>query len=123
MQPCARVSIPQMRMGRGRSGRIDMSKSSEQEDRKAERKKQEERARAVSAARKRHREEELRKLHLVATEVALLMGGKVRAAAAGNAWMVVDLSENHELTFSRDSDQINARRRVSRRTNDRHVTP
>lgn len=22
MQPCARVSIPQMRMGRGRSGRI-----------------------------------------------------------------------------------------------------
>jgi hypothetical protein len=44
------------------------------EDRKAERKKQEDRARAVSAARKRNREEELRKLHLLATEVAVLMG-------------------------------------------------
>ena len=51
-----------------------MNNSSEQEDRKAQRKKQEERARAVSEARKRNREEELRKLYLLAVEVAVLMG-------------------------------------------------
>jgi hypothetical protein len=75
--------------------------SSGEQDRKAERKKQEERSRAVSAARKRNREEELKKLHLLATEVGLLMGGKVRSAAVGNAWMFVDLGENHELSFYR----------------------
>jgi hypothetical protein len=69
-----------------------MINSNEQEDRKATRKKQDERARAVSAGRKHDREEELRKLHLIATEVGLLMGGKARSAAAGNAWMIVDLS-------------------------------
>ena len=90
-----------------------MINSSEQEDRKAQRKKQEERARAVSEARKRNREEELRKLHLLATEVAVLMGGKARAAAAGNAWMFVDLSEKHELSFYREGDQINIRGRVN----------
>jgi len=90
-----------------------MINSSVQEDRKAQRKKQEERARAVSAARKRNREEELRKLHLLATEVAVLMGGKARAAAAGNAWMFVDLSEKHELSFYREGDQINIRGRVN----------
>jgi hypothetical protein len=46
-----------------------MINSNEQEDRKAARKKQEERARAVSSARKHDREGELRKLHLLATEV------------------------------------------------------
>ena len=54
-----------------------MINSSEQQDRKAERKKQEDRARAVSAARKRTREEELKQLHLLATEVAVLMGGRL----------------------------------------------
>jgi hypothetical protein len=71
-----------------------MMSSNEQEDRKAERKKQEERARAMSAARKRNREEELRKLHVLATEVGALMGGKARSTAAGNAWMFVDLGLN-----------------------------
>ena len=51
-----------------------MINSNEQEDRKAERKKQDEHARAVSAARKHDREEELTRLHLLATEVGLLMG-------------------------------------------------
>jgi hypothetical protein len=62
-----------------------MVNSNEQEDRKAARKKQEEHASAVSAARKHDREEELGKLHLLATEVGLLMGGTARSAAAGNA--------------------------------------
>jgi hypothetical protein len=90
-----------------------MMNPSEEEDRKAERKKQEDRARAVSAARKRNREEELRKLHLLATEVAVLMGGKARSAAAGNAWIFVDLSENHELSFYREGDQVDIRGRVN----------
>jgi hypothetical protein len=90
-----------------------MMNSSEQDDRKAERKKQEERARAVSATRKRTREEELRKLHLLATEVGLLMGGKARSAAAGNAWMFVDLGENHQVSFYREGDQIDIRGRVN----------
>ena len=51
-----------------------MMNPSGEQDRKAERKKQEDRARAVSAARKRNREEELRQLHLLATEVGVLMG-------------------------------------------------
>jgi hypothetical protein len=89
-----------------------MTNSNGQEDRNAKRKKQEERDRAVSAARKHDREEELRKLHLLATEVGLLMGGKARSAAAGNAWMIVDLSANHELSFYREGDQINITRRV-----------
>ena len=90
-----------------------MVNSNEKEDRKAARKKQEEHARAVSAARKHDREEELRKLHLLATEVGLLMGGKARSAAAGNAWMIVDLSANHELSFYREGDQINIAGRVN----------
>ena len=90
-----------------------MIKSNEQEDGKAQRKKQEEHARAVSAAQKRNREEELRKLHLLATEVGVLMGGKVRPAALGNAWMFVDLGENHELSFYREGDQVNITGRVN----------
>ena len=90
-----------------------MINSNEQEDRKAERKKQYEHSRAVSAARKHDREGELRTLHLLATEVGLLMGGKARSAAAGNAWMIVDLSANHELSFYREGDQINIRGRVN----------
>ncbi len=90
-----------------------MINSSEQEDRKAERKKQEERARAVFAARKRNREDELRQLHLLATDVGILLGGKTRSAATGNAWMLVDLSENHELSFYREGDLINIRGRVN----------
>lgn len=89
-----------------------MINSSEQQDRKAERKKQEDRARAVSAARKQTREEELRKLHLLATEVAALMGGRARPAAAGNAWMFIDLSTSHELSFYREGYQISIRGRV-----------
>ncbi len=87
--------------------------SSEEQDRKAERKKQEERARTVSAARKQRREEELKELHLLATEVALLMGGKARSATAGNAWMFVDLGDNHQLSFYREGDQIDIRGRVN----------
>lgn len=90
-----------------------MISSNGQEDRKAARKKEEERSRAVSAARKHAREEELRNLHLLATEVALLMGGKARAVAAGNAWMIVDLSENHQLSFYREGDQINITGRIN----------
>lgn len=41
------------------------------------------------------------------------MGGKVRAAAAGNAWMFVDLGENHQLSFYREGDQIDIRGRVN----------
>jgi hypothetical protein len=89
-----------------------MINSSEQEVRKAERKKQEEHARAVSAARKRKREGELRHLHLLATEVGVLLGGKTRSSAAANAWMFVDLGENHELSFYHQGDLINIRGRV-----------
>jgi len=89
-----------------------MNNSSEQQDRKAKRERQEERARAVSAARKRTRQEELRQLYLLATEVAALMGGAVRVAAESDAWIFVDLSENHELSFYREGDQMNIRGRV-----------
>jgi hypothetical protein len=89
-----------------------MINSSEQEDRKAQRKKREERASAASAARKRTREEELRRLHLLATEVAGLMGGTARTPAAGNAWMFIDVGEKHELSFYREGDQINIRGRI-----------
>ena len=90
-----------------------MINSSQQEDRKAERKKQEEHARAVSAARKRNREEEVRQLYSLATEVAVLLGGKTRSPDAGNAWMFVDLGEDHELSFYREGDLINIRGRVN----------
>lgn len=90
-----------------------MINSSEQEDRKAKRKKQEESARDVFAARKRNREEELRQLHLLATEVGVLLGGTTRSAAAGKAWMFVDLGENHELSFYREGDLINIRGRIN----------
>jgi hypothetical protein len=90
-----------------------MINSSEQQDRKAERKRQEDRARAVSAARKQTRELELKKLHLLATEVAALMGGKARPAAPGNAWMFIDLSESHEVSFYREGEQISIRGRVA----------
>jgi hypothetical protein len=89
-----------------------MINSSEQPDRKAQRKRQVERARAASAARKRTREEELRRLHLLAREVAVLMGGAARAPAAGNAWMFIDVSESHEVSFYREGDQINVRGRI-----------
>ncbi len=89
-----------------------MINPSEQQDRKAEHRRQEDRARAVSAARKQAREQELRKLHLLATEVAALMGGKARPAAAGNAWMFIDLSKSHEVSFYREGDQISIRGRV-----------
>jgi hypothetical protein len=82
------------------------------EDRKAERKKEEEHAHAVSATRKRNREEELRHLHLQATEVGVLLGGKTRSSAAGDAWMFVDLGENHELSFYHEGALINIRGRV-----------
>jgi hypothetical protein len=41
-----------------------------------------------------------------------LIGGTARAPVAGNAWMFVDLSESHELSFYREGDQINIRGRV-----------
>ena len=85
----------------------------EQQARRAERKKREERGRAVVAARKRIREEQLKQLHLLASEVAILMGGNARALVAGNAWMFVDLNESHELSFYREGDQINIRGRVA----------
>jgi hypothetical protein len=82
------------------------------EDRQAERKKQAEHFRAVSATRKRNREEELRHLHLLATEVGVLLGGTTRSSAAADAWMFVDLGENHELSFYHQGDLINIRGRV-----------
>lgn len=82
------------------------------EDRKANRKKQEEHIRALSATRKRNREEELKHLHLLATEVGVLLGGKTRSSTAADAWMFVDLGENHELSFYHQGDLINIRGRV-----------
>ena len=95
----------------------------EQQDRRAERKKQEELGRAVVAARKRIREEELRQLHVLASEVAALFGGTARAPVAGNAWMFVDLSESHELSFYREGDQINIRGRVDGQRYALNVSP
>jgi len=89
-----------------------MINSSKEEVRNAGRKKQEEHFRAVSAARKQHREGELRHLHLLVTEVGVLLGGKTRSSVAANAWMFVDLGENHELSFYREGDLINIRGRV-----------
>ena len=90
-----------------------MIETTEQQERKAERRKQEERAREASAARKRNRAEELRQLHVLATEVAGLMGGEARAVVAGNAWAFVDVSQSHQLSFYREGDQINVRGRVN----------
>jgi len=95
----------------------------EQQDRRAERKKREEHGRAVVAARKRIREEQLRQLHLLASEVATLIGGTARAPVAGNAWMFVDLSESHELSFYREGDQINIRGRVDGKRYELNVSP
>ena len=96
----------------------------EQQDRRAaERKKQEERGRAVVAVRKRIREEQLRQLHLLASEVATLIGGTVRAPVEGNAWMFVDLSESHELSFYREGDQISIRARVDGKRYALNVSP
>jgi hypothetical protein len=89
-----------------------MIDSTEQEERKAQRKKNEERARAAFAARKRTREEEIRKLHHLATEIAGLMGGTARTPAAGNAWMFIDVSEKHQVSLYREGDQIDIRGRV-----------
>ncbi|GEM_PF-4505600 len=89
-----------------------MINSSEQEERRTQRRKQEERSRTVAGARKQTREEELRRLHLLATEVAGLMGGTVRTPAPGNAWMFIDLGEKHELSFYREADEINIRGRI-----------
>jgi hypothetical protein len=100
-----------------------MINSSEQEDRKAQRKKQEERARNVSSARKRTREEELRRLQVLATEVAGLMGGAVRTPAPGNAWMFIDIGEQHEVSFYREGDQIDIRGRVEGKTYALNVSP
>jgi hypothetical protein len=93
------------------------------EDRQAERKKQEEHVRAVSATRKRNREEELRHLHLLATEVGVLLGGKTRSSAAANAWMFVDLGEHHELSFYHQGDLINIRGRVDGLSYTLNVSP
>ena len=65
----------------------------EQKDRRAERKKDEERRRTLVAAQNRIREEELCQLHLLASEVAGLIGGTARSPVAGNAWLFVDLCE------------------------------
>lgn len=89
-----------------------MIKSNEKPDRNAEHKRQEDHARAASSARKQTREEEIRKLHLLATEVAELMTGEARPAAAGNAWMFIDLSKSHEVSFYREGGQISIRGRV-----------
>jgi hypothetical protein len=93
------------------------------EDRQAERKKQEEHVRAVSATRKRNREEELRHLRLLATEVGLLLGGKMRSSAPANAWMFVDLGENHELSFYHQGDLINIRGRIDGLSYSLNVAP
>jgi hypothetical protein len=90
-----------------------MINSSKDEDRKAERKKQEEHTRAISAARKRNREEELKHLHMLATEVGVLLRGKTRSSAVADAWMVVDVGEDHELSFYHQGDLINIRGRVN----------
>ena len=93
------------------------------EDRQAERKKQAEHARAISATRKRNREEELRHLHLLATEVGVLLGGKTRSSAMADAWMFVDLGENHELSFYHQGDLINIRGRVDGLSYTLNVSP
>jgi hypothetical protein len=93
------------------------------EDRQAERKKQAEHARAVSATRKRNREEELRHLHRLATEVGVLLGGKTRSSVMADAWMFVDLGENHELSFYHQGDQINIRARVDGLSYTLNVSP
>ncbi len=100
-----------------------MVNSGDQEDRKAQRKKQEERARSISSVRKRTREEELRRLHLLATEVAGLMGGAVRTPAPGNAWMFIDVGEKQELSFYREGDQIDIRGRIEGKTYSLNVSP
>jgi hypothetical protein len=58
----------------------------EQKDRRAERKKDEERRRTLVAAQNRIREEELSQLHLLASEVAGLIGGTARSLS-GDASM------------------------------------
>ncbi len=63
-------------------------------------------------ARKRTREDELSRLYLLATEVAVLMGGAARVPAAGNAWMFIDVDGDHELSFYREGEQINIRGRI-----------
>jgi hypothetical protein len=89
-----------------------MNNSAKLQDRRVARNRQEERARAARAAQKLSRDEERGQLHLLAAEVAALMGGEARTPAAGDAWMFVDLRKNHEVSFYREGDQINIRGRL-----------
>jgi len=73
--------------------------------RRAERIKGERLAEDRAEARKRTRREEIRRLQILASEIAPLIGG-TRAASDNHSWIFIDLSEQHELSFYRDGDQI-----------------
>jgi hypothetical protein len=62
-------------------------------------------------ARKRTRGEEIRRLQVLASEIAPLIGGMVRAASDNHSWIFIDFSEEHEMSFYRDGDQIMIRGR------------
>jgi hypothetical protein len=74
--------------------------------RRAERIKGEQLTKDRAEARKRTRGAEIRRLQILASEIAPLIGGIVRAASDNHSWIFIDLSGEHELSFYRDGDQI-----------------
>jgi len=91
--------------------------------RRAERIKGEQLAKDRAKARKRTRGEEIRRLQILASEIAPLIGGIARAASDNHSWIFIDLSEEHELSFYRDGGQIMIRGRDAGKCYELNVSP
>ena len=91
--------------------------------RRAERIKGERLAKDRAEARKRTRAEELRRLQILASEIAPLIGGIARTPAVNHSWIFIDLSEEHELSFYRDRDLIMIRGRDAGKCYELNVSP
>ncbi|MGO9058056.1 MAG: hypothetical protein ACLQU2_11835 [Candidatus Binataceae bacterium] len=59
----------------------------------------------------------------MASEIAPLIGGIARAASDNHSWIFIDLSEEHELSFYRDGDQIMIRGRDAGKCYELNVSP
>ena len=59
----------------------------------------------------------------MASEIAPLVGGVARAASVNHSWIFIDLSEEHELSFYRDGDQIIIRGRDAGKCYELNVSP
>ena len=91
--------------------------------RRPEHSKGEQLAKDRAEGRKRTRAEELRRLQILASEIAPLIGGIARPTSDNHSWIFIDLSEEHELSFYRDGDQIMIRGRDAGKCYELNVSP